>query len=243
MTTQGYHKIDEIPYDFQRKRLTIVLATDSDASQHLIVTKGAFDNVLAICSFVDRDGVNVPLTTDLHQRLETFYQAKGEAGFRVLAVATRKIAGKDRYGRDDERALAFAGFLIFFDPPKADVQQTIRDLSNLGISTKIISGDNRHVTAHLAEAVGLDPKAMIGGDELTKLNDEALWQRAPRTDLFVEVDPQQKELLFTPCSGPDMPSAISAMASMMRRHCTRPMSVSRSTTQWMSPAKALTSSF
>ena len=193
LTTQGYHKIDEIPYDFQRKRLTIVLATDSDASQHLIVTKGAFDNVLAICSFVDRDGVNVPLTTDLHQRLETFYQAKGEAGFRVLAVATRKIAGKDRYGRDDERALAFAGFLIFFDPPKADVQQTIRDLSNLGISTKIISGDNRHVTAHLAEAVGLDPKAMIGGDELTKLNDEALWQRAPRTDLFVEVDPQQKE--------------------------------------------------
>ncbi len=193
LTTQGYRKIDEIPYDFQRKRLTIVLADGSDASQHLIVTKGAFDNVLAVCSSVDRDGANTPLTPDLHQRLVTFYQAKGEAGFRVLAVATRKVAAKDRYGRDDEGGLAFAGFLIFFDPPKADVAQTIRDLSNLGIRVTVISGDNRHVTAHLAQSVGLDPKAMIAGDELAKLNDEALWQRAPRTDLFVEVDPQQKE--------------------------------------------------
>ena len=193
LTTQGYRKVDEIPYDFRRKRLTTVMAADSDASQHLIVTKGAFDNVLAICTSIDRDGVNVPLTTDQHDRLETFYQAKGEAGFRVLAVATRKIAAKDRYNHDDETGMTFAGFLIFSDPPKPDAQQTIRDLSNLGIHIKVISGDNRHVTAHLAEAVGLDPKSLIAGDELTKLSDEALWQRAPLTDLFVEVDPQQKQ--------------------------------------------------
>jgi len=196
LTTQGYRKVDEIPYDFRRKRLTIVTAADADASQHLIVTKGAFDNVLAICSSVDRDGANVPLTTDLREKLEAFYQAKGEAGFRVLAVATRKIAAQDRYSLDDEAGMAFAGFLIFFDPPKADAQQTILDLSNLGIRIKVISGDNRHVTAHLAEAVGLDPKAMIAGDELAKLNDEALWQRVSGTDLFVEVDPQQKERII-----------------------------------------------
>jgi Mg2+-importing ATPase len=193
LTTSGYRKIDEIPYDFQRKWLTIVLAVDGDASQHLIVTKGAFADVLAICSSVDRDGVDIPLTTDLHEGLEAFYQAKGEAGFRVLAVATRKIAAKDRYGHDDEGGMAFAGFLVFFDPPKSDAQQTIRDLTKLGIRVKVISGDNRHVTAHLAEAVGLDPKSMIAGDELAKLRDEALWQLAPRTDLFVEVNPQQKE--------------------------------------------------
>jgi len=193
LTTQGYRKVDEIPYDFRRKRLTTVMSADSDASQHLLVTKGAFDNVLAICSSVDRDGSNVPLTTDQHEQLEAFYQAKGQAGFRVLAVATRKVAAKDRYSFDDEEGMAFAGFLIFFDPPKADAQQTIRDLSDLGIRIKIISGDNRHVTAHLAEAVGLDPKAIIAGDELANLSDDALSQRAPRTDLFVEVDPQQKE--------------------------------------------------
>ncbi len=193
LTTQGYRKIDEIPYDFQTKRLTIVLAVDGDASQHLIVTKGAFENVLAICSSVDCDGVNVPLTADLHERLEAFYQAKGEAGFRVLAVATRQIAAQDHYAHNDEGGLTFAGFLVFFDPPKKDAQQTLRDLANLGIHVKVISGDNRHVTAHLAEVVGLDPKSMIAGDELAKLQDDALWQRAPRTDLFVEVDPQQKE--------------------------------------------------
>jgi len=196
LTTNGYRKIDEIPYDFQRKLLTIVLAVDGDASQHLIVTKGAFANVLAICSSVDRDGLHVPITTDVRERLEAFCRAKGEAGFRVLAVATRKIAAKDRYGRDDEGGMAFAGFLVFFDPPKSDAQQTIRDLTNLGVRVKVISGDNRHITAHLAEAVGLDPKAIIAGDELAKLNDEALGQRAPRTDLFVEVDPQQKERII-----------------------------------------------
>ena len=193
LTTSGYRKINEIPYDFRRKRLTIVLAVEGDRSQHLIVTKGAFENVLAICTSVDHDGVNAPLTTDVHDRLEAFYQAKGQAGFRVLAMATRKIAAKDRYSYDDEARMVFAGFLVFFDPPKSDAQKTIRDLTNLGIRVKVISGDNRHVTAHLAEAVGLDPKSILTGDELAKLNDEALWQRAPRTDLFVEVDPQQKE--------------------------------------------------
>jgi Mg2+-importing ATPase len=193
LTTSGYRKIDEIPYDFQTKRLTIVLAVDGDAAQHLIVTKGAFENVLALCSSVDRNGVNVPLTADLRARLEAFYQAKGEAGFRVLAVATRKISAKDRYAHNDEGGLVFAGFLVFFDPPKKDAQKTLSDLANLGIHVKVISGDNRHVTAHLAEAVGLDPKSILASDQLAKLNDEALGQVAPRTDLFVEVDPQQKE--------------------------------------------------
>lgn len=196
LTTRGYSKIDEIPYDFRSKRLTIVMADDSDASQHLIVTKGAFANVLAICSSLNRDGVDVPLTTDLRQGLEAFYEAKGAAGFRVLGLATRKITAKDRYAHDDEGGLAFVGFLLFLDPPKQDAQRTIRDLTNLGIRIKIISGDNRHVTAHLAEAVGLDPTSILTGDELMKLKDEALWHLAPRTDLFVEVDPQQKERII-----------------------------------------------
>ncbi|HUL94056.1 MAG TPA: magnesium-translocating P-type ATPase [Burkholderiales bacterium] len=193
LTTTGYSKIDEIPYSFQSKMLTIVVAADADASQHLIVTKGAFANVLAICTSVDQGGANVPLAPQLREGLEAFYQAKGDAGFRVLAVATRRVAAKERYGRDDVAGMGFAGFLVFIDPPKADAQQTLRDLAALGISVKVVSGDNRHVTAHLAQAVGLDPKSIIAGDELAKLSDEALGQVAPRTDLFVEVDPQQKE--------------------------------------------------
>ena len=123
----------------------------------------------------------------------TAFRAKGAEGFRVLAVATRKVGAKEDYNRDDERDMTFRGFLVFYDPPKADAQRTIHDLSRLGIRIKVISGDNRYVTAHLAEAVGLDPKSMLTGEELATLKDEALWHLAPRTDLFVEIDPQQKE--------------------------------------------------
>jgi len=193
LTTKGYRKIDEIPYDFLRKRLTIVVAADGEASQHLIVTKGAFANVLAICSQLDRDGSDVALTQELQGKLETFYQAKSAEGFRVLALATRKIAAKERYVHDDESGMAFVGFLLFSDPPKPDAQRIIGDLTKLGIRIKVISGDNRYVTAHLAEAVGLDSKSILTGEELAKLKDEALWHLASRTELFVEVDPQQKE--------------------------------------------------
>jgi Mg2+-importing ATPase len=193
LTTRGFTKIDEIPYDFLRRRLTIVVAEDGNPAQHLIVTKGAFSNVLDSCSSLERDAVDIPLTPELRADLDAVFKAKGAEGFRVLAVATRRVATKERYGRDDEQGMAFCGFLVFFDPPKPEAQRTINDLAQLGIRIKVISGDNRYVTAHLAEAVGLNPKSILTGDDLGTMRDEALWHRAPRTDLFVEIDPQQKE--------------------------------------------------
>jgi Mg2+-importing ATPase len=193
LTTHGFAKIDEIPYDFLRRRLTIVVAEDGNPTQHLIVTKGAFSNVLDTCSSLERDSVDIPLTTELRTELDAVFKAKGAEGFRVLAVATRRVAAKERYGRDDEQGMTFRGFLVFSDPPKLEAQRTIHDLAQLGIRIKVISGDNRYVTAHLAEAVGLNPKSILTGDDLGKIRDEALWHLAPRTDLFVEIDPQQKE--------------------------------------------------
>ena len=193
LTTQGFAKIDEIPYDFLRRRLTIVVAEDGNPTQHLIVTKGAFSNVLDSCSSLERDAVDIPLTTELRTQLDAVFQAKGAEGFRVLAVATRRVAAKPRYGHDDEQAMTFRGFLVFLDPPKLEAQRTIKDLARLGIRIKVISGDNRFVTAHLATAVGLNAKSILTGADLEKLRDEALWHLAPRTDLFVEIDPQQKE--------------------------------------------------
>jgi Mg2+-importing ATPase len=193
LTTHGFTKIDEIPFDFLRRRLTIVVADVSTPTQHLIVTKGAVSNVLDVCSSLERDGADIPLTSELRAELDAISKAKAAEGFRVLALATRRIAPKERYGRDDEQGITFRGFLIFFDPPKPEVQHAIRELARLGIRIKVISGDNRHVTAHLAQAVGLNPKSILTGDELGKMRDEALWHFAPRTDLFVEIDPQQKE--------------------------------------------------
>ena len=193
LATTGVTKMDEIPFDFLRRRLTIVVAEVANPTQHVIVTKGALPNVLEVCSLLERDGTDIPLTADLRADLDKIAQAKGAEGFRVLAVATRRIAPKSRYDRVDEKDMTFRGFLVFFDPPKPEVQKTIADLAKLGVRIKVISGDNRYVTAHLAQAVGLDPKAMLTGEDIGKMRDEALWQRAPLTDLFVEIDPQQKE--------------------------------------------------
>ncbi|MCC6471663.1 MAG: magnesium-translocating P-type ATPase [Alphaproteobacteria bacterium] len=186
-------KIDEIPYDFRRKRLTIVVVSAAGDARHLIITKGAFANVLAICATVERPDGQAPLDAAAAGELEAYFRARSEEGYRVLAVATRLVPAKDRYGHDDEAAMSFAGFLLFYDPPKPDAPRIIRDLADLGVATKVISGDNRYVTAHLANAIGLDPRSLLTGAEIAVMKDEALWQQAARTDLFVEVDPQQKE--------------------------------------------------
>jgi Mg2+-importing ATPase len=183
LTTAGWAKIDEIPYDFIRKRLTIVVAREGDAAEHLIITKGAFATVLEACSVEPGE----------RGRFEAYYRQKGMEGFRVLAVATRRVAARKSYGHDDERGMTFAGFLLFFDPPRDDAEKTIRDLNALGIRIKVITGDNRYVAAHVAGAIGLDPAAMLTGEEIAGLKDESLWHLAERADLFVEVDPQQKE--------------------------------------------------
>ncbi|MFN7176375.1 MAG: HAD-IC family P-type ATPase [Thermaurantiacus sp.] len=190
--TADYAKIDEIPYDFERRRLTIVLA-DSAADTHLMVTKGAFAEVLGACTTVATDAGAAPLDEARRAALEAIFRARSEEGLRVLALATRRFAPQADYDRNDEAAMTFCGFLLFRDPPKADAAETIATLRGLGIRIKVISGDNRHVTAHVARAVGLDADAMLNGEEIAAMRDEALWHLAPRTDLFVEIDPQQKE--------------------------------------------------
>ena len=193
LSTAGHDKIDEIPYDFLRKRLTIVMAGAGDAQRHLVVTKGAFSKVLSICTQVEYDGAVLALTDAVAAELSAYYEAKGVAGFRVLALATRTVPAKGTYQRDDEAEMVFAGFLLFLDPPKADAARVLGDLGKLNVQVKIITGDNRFVTGHLAGMVGIDPTSMLTGDALAKLDDEALWQVAAGTSLFAEIDPQQKE--------------------------------------------------
>lgn len=189
----GVTKVDEIPYDFMRRRLTIVVADAAQPSRHLVITKGAVANILEICTAIDRDGTTVVLDAAMRAALQATFESRSADGYRVLALATRELPPAPPYGRDHERDMSFRGFLVFSDPPRTDASRTIADLARLGISIKIVSGDNRHVTAHLAKAIGLDPTAMLTGEQLAGMRDEALWNVAPRTVLFVEIDPQQKE--------------------------------------------------
>ncbi|HJP68222.1 MAG TPA: HAD-IC family P-type ATPase, partial [Sphingomicrobium sp.] len=193
LDTTGVTKLDEIPYDFQRRRLTIIL---EDGDERLLVTKGAFAEVFAVCSSIWAGDRCVPLTPAKGALLERFFSAKGQDGFRVLALATKAVEAKSDYTVADEQHLVFAGFLLFLDPAKESSGNALEDLRRAGIATKVISGDNRHVTAHVAHSVGLDAKAMLTGEQLGQMTDEALWHRAPRTDLFVEIEPQQKERII-----------------------------------------------
>jgi Mg2+-importing ATPase len=185
-------KVDEIPYDFSRRRLTVVVA-GADTDSRSMVTKGAVTEVLDVCVDVDTAEGPVPIDAPRRAAIDDWCRARGGEGRRVLALATRSVATKADYDRSDETAMTLLGFLVFSDPPKPDAAAAITSLAGLGIRTKVITGDNRYVAAHVAEGVGLDPRALLTGDALAGLKDEALWHLAPRTDIFAEIDPQQKE--------------------------------------------------
>ncbi|HEY0601830.1 MAG TPA: magnesium-translocating P-type ATPase, partial [Herpetosiphonaceae bacterium] len=187
-------KIDEIPYDWVRKRLSVVVEDGPHAAR--IITKGALANVLAVCDFVQDGATTQPLDDTRRQTIDQQFQAWSAHGYRVLGIAHKQVGIQARYSHEDEMALIFGGFLLFFDPPKPGVDQTVRDLTRLGVQLKIITGDNGAVAAHLAEAIGLSVSGMLTGAELNTLHDEALWQRASQTTLFVEVDPNQKERII-----------------------------------------------
>jgi len=193
--TNAEQKVDEIPYDFVRKRLSVVTANPQ--GERTLITKGALDNVLSISNSVQSGDGAHPLDATTRAGIERLYSEWSAKGFRVLGVATKTVDGRsDAYSRTDERELTFAGFLLFFDPPKADVQQVIVDLAKRGVQLKIITGDNQKVARHVAEAVNLPVMGVLTGSELTDLRDEALWHLAERTTLFAEVDPNQKERII-----------------------------------------------
>jgi Mg2+-importing ATPase len=187
-------KIDEIPYDFVRKRLSIVI--EEEDGQHRLITKGALDNVLAVCTQVQEDQGPVPFDPAQEKQIRQRYAAWSAQGYRVLGVATKPVALTENLAHSDECDLIFRGFLIFFDPPKPSVEQTLRDLTRLGVQVKIITGDNRLVATHVAETVGLPVSGLLTGAEIGTMSDEALWQRAKTTTIFAEIDPNEKERII-----------------------------------------------
>ncbi len=196
MDVQDYHKRDEIPYDFVRKRLSIVVARDGETTAQMI-TKGALQNVLDICDRVQAGETVSPLTDDYSQAIQQRFTAWSMEGYRVLGVAHKTLEPAGSYTRDDEQGMVFSGFLLFFDPPEEGVRKTLNGLHHLGVRLKIITGDNRYVARHVAQAVGIPVKRVITGSDLDDMKDEALWHLAPHVNLFAEVDPNQKERIIT----------------------------------------------
>ena len=189
----GYQKQDEIPYDFIRKRLTILVSHDN---VHLMVTKGALQNVLDICSSVEtKDGKVVDKITAL-DRIQKHFEEFSSKGFRTLGIAYKNIGSESRISKDQESGMTFLGFLILFDPPKPNILETITRLRNLGVVLKIITGDNHLVAANVSQQMGLTNTKILTGPDLSHLSDAALLRKVGGVDVFAEIEPNQKERII-----------------------------------------------
>jgi len=189
----GYRKQDEIPYDFIRKRLSIVV---SHEDSHLMVTKGALLNVLEVCSSVEtKDGKVVDITTH-SDRIQKLFEEFSSKGNRTLGVAYKNMDSVSHIDKDHESGMIFSGFLILFDPPKPNILETITGLKNLGVALKIITGDNHLVAANVSQHMGLNNTKILTGSELGHLSDSALMKKVAGVDIFAEIEPNQKERII-----------------------------------------------
>jgi Mg2+-importing ATPase len=186
----GVRPLDELPYDFSRKRLSVLVA--EGGATH-VVTKGALDNVLAVCTQAELPTAEVVAMAAVEPDIRSRYESLSSQGYRVLGVATRAAGSATRLAATDESDLVFCGFLTFLDPPKPGAAAMLHELGAAGISVRMITGDNRLVAAHVGAMVGLDPSALITGGEVDRLDDETLAARAVATAIFAEVEPLAKE--------------------------------------------------
>jgi len=191
---EGFQKLDEVPYDFIRKRLSVLVSSEDKKS--IVITKGALVNVLDVCTKAElADGSKVDIQSFKERILKRFEELSNK-GFRVLAIAYRNLGDKSQIGRQDETDMAFLGLLTFFDPIKQGLAETIERLKQLGISLKVITGDNRHVATYTGQQIGLQKPNILTGPDLRKISDDAILQQVNQTDIFAEVEPNQKERII-----------------------------------------------
>lgn len=189
--TTGVIKLDEVPYDFVRKRLSVRVLHNG---QKLLITKGALANVLECCTTAET-AEGVKALDSFKDEIDRRFQEMSTHGLRVLGLAVRNI-DTPHVTKADEQDMTFVGFLVFADPPKADARQTIADLRELGVGLKVITGDNRAVAASISQRVGISSPAIVTGTDLRHMSDEALTKRALEADIFAEVEPNQKERII-----------------------------------------------
>ncbi|MBU6302769.1 MAG: magnesium-translocating P-type ATPase [Verrucomicrobia bacterium] len=188
----GFTKCDEVPYDFIRKRLSVVVEHAVVDRRHLMITKGAFVNVLAVCTKVATPDGEKPMES-MREALQQRFADFSNAGHRVLGLATRDVTDDPVITKDDEQEMTFAGFLLFDDPPKAGAMEAIQELRTLGIGFKVITGDNRLVGQSLGMQMGIAKPEVLTGDALHEMSDTALIARVGEVDIFAEIEPNQKE--------------------------------------------------
>lgn len=190
----AYEKIDEIPFDFSRRRASVVA---QNHGERVLISKGAPEEIFSICTACQREDKSVPFTADVKKTVREEYDVLSKDGFRVLAVAHKALSDKKAiYGKDEERDMVFFGFMAFYDPPKATAAEAVKDLEELGIEIKIITGDSALLTKKICRDIKLSVKGIVEGSAIDGLSDEALQQLAQKTTIFARANPTQKERII-----------------------------------------------
>jgi Mg2+-importing ATPase len=189
-----YRKIDEVPFDFTRKRLSIVVEQEG---QRLLIAKGAPEEILRVCAFHEFAGQSFDLTDSVRDKIEQKHQELGSQGFRVLAVSYKNIREeKSTYSINDENGMIFLGFVAFIDPPKVTAKESLALLQKSGIQLKILTGDNEIVTKKICDDLGIEITRIVVGSEVSQLRDDALARVVEDTNIFARVTPGQKDRIM-----------------------------------------------
>ena len=190
---QRFEKLDEIPYDFIRKRLSVMVA---DGGVNLLLTKGALNSVLSVCTKVEsRDRESIDLNM-MRASIDKLYQDYSAQGYRTIGIAYRNLGEASKIDKADEAEMTFLGILVLHDPPKTGVAGTLKELRDLGVDVKIITGDNELVAGNVSRQAGMENPEIVTGADLRAMTDEALTLLVHDIDVFAEVEPNQKERII-----------------------------------------------
>lgn len=187
----SYKKVDEIPFDFTRRRMSVVVEDLKGKRQ--IITKGAVEEMLGVCSFAEFDGEVHPLTEAMRTKAQCFVDDMNAQGMRVLALAQKSFLSKENnFCIDDEKDMVLIGYLAFLDPPKESAAQAIKQLHEHGVEVKVLSGDNEAVVKAISRQVGIDTSASVTGPELEIMSKEEKMEAVVKTSIFSKLTPMQK---------------------------------------------------
>jgi len=194
--SSDWQKVDEIPFDFERRRMSVVVSKTPDA--HKLICKGALQEILNVCTQVYHNGEIVPLDVTMLRRIKCVTDTLNRQGLRVVAVASKFLPAREGdYQRIDESDLILEGYIAFLDPPKETTAPALKALKASGITVKILTGDSELVAAKVCHEVGLDAGEVIVGSDIEQLSDDELAKLAQRTTLFARLTPMHKERIVT----------------------------------------------
>jgi len=189
-----YQKIDEVPFDFTRRRVSVVVQHEG---QRFFITKGAPEEISKACAYCEIAGIISDITSETQRKMEQKYYDLSSEGFRVLSIAYKKVKeDKTVYSVNDENDMVFLGFVAFMDPPKETAKESLQQLRKSGIELKILTGDNEFVTRKVCEQLGFEIKGVILGSEIAKMGDDALARVVQESDIFARVTPVQKDRII-----------------------------------------------